>query len=143
MKLFPEGERQYGLDSRTPQRMLGLATILGAGYLLFSILWPLRWSLVALWAIVEGIYYIFYFKPRYVELDKQPEVHRPAGLDAKHGMEHFNRFIRNVKEVPKGVDYEAYYRGWFLNAPMELIKRGALLGQTPVLVPALSFYHIP
>ena len=126
MKLFPEGERQYGFDSRTPQRMVGLATLLAAGYLLFSILWPLRWSLAALWVTVEWIYYIFYFRPRYAELDKQPEVHRPAGVDAKRGMEQFARFIRNVKEVPTGVDYEVYYRGWFLGVPLEVIKRGTL-----------------
>jgi hypothetical protein len=39
-------------------------------------------------------------------------------------MKTFQRFLRFCKDLPKGIDYQAYYSGWFRGAPFRDIKRG-------------------
>lgn len=118
------GEKLWGVDSRTPYRAVGLVALLATGYVLYSILWPLRWSLLYAWVVIECIYYVFYFKPRFAALEEQPEVHRPADCNAQRGMAVFRRFLQFCRDLPRGVDYEQYYSGWFRGAPFEAIKRG-------------------
>lgn len=113
--------RLFRFDSKTPQRFLGLAALLGAGYTLFCILWPLRYSLLLTWGVIELIFYVLYYRPRYAELNEQPAKHEPRSLD---GLKTFHRFLRFCTELPNGVDYRAYFSGWFKGADFEEIKRG-------------------
>lgn len=114
-------------DNKTPQRLIGAASLLIAAYALFVILWPLRWSLLSTWAVVELVYYVLYWRPRYFELNEQPARHEPPNLETT-AMKTFQRFLRFCKELPSGnIDYEAYYSGWFRGAPFDQIKRGACL----------------
>lgn len=108
---------------------MGAAALLIAAYTLFRILWPLRWSLASTWAVVELIFFVLYWRPRYAELNEQPATHEPANLEAT-AMKTFQRFLRFCKELPAGnIDYEAYYSGWFRGAPFDQIKRGELRGR--------------
>lgn len=117
----------HRFDKKTPQRLVGAAALLVAAYTLFLILWPLRWSLLSTWAVIELVYYVLYWRPRYFELNEQPAKHEPANLEAT-AMRTFARFLRFCKELPAGnIDYEAYYSGWFRGAPFRDIKRGERL----------------
>lgn len=117
----PPDQPLFRFDKKSPQRLVGAAALLIAAYTLFRILWPLRWSLVSTWVVVEVIFYVLYWRPRYAELNEQPEVHEPKNLD---GMKTFQRFLRFCKDLPKGIDYKAYYSGWFRGASFHDIKRG-------------------
>ena len=121
--LTPPGRPLFRFDKKTPQRLIGLAALLIAAYTLFIILWPLRWSLLATWAVIELIYYVLYWRPRYAELNEQPAKHEPKNLDA---LKTFQRFLRFCNDLPKGIDYQAYYSGWFRGAHFSDIKRGEL-----------------
>lgn len=101
---------------------LGVAALLLA--LLAKIVYPLRWSLLALWVTVEVIFYIYYWRPRYAELDAQPKFHRPASEGA---MAAFDRMMQYFQQTKSKIDYEMYYSGWFMGAKFEDIKRGARL----------------
>lgn len=100
---------------------IGAVSLISAFTILFSILWPLKWNLLAFWAAIEAIFYIFYFRPRYAELSSQPRQHQPA---AQQVWAVFNRMLRYFKETKGSIDYEMYYSGWFLGAKFEDIKRG-------------------
>lgn len=119
--LAPPGQPLFKFDKKTPQRLVGAAALLIAAATLFLILWPLRWSLVSTWVVIEVVFYVLYWRPRYAELTEQPEPHEPKNLD---GMKTFQRFLRFCKDLPKGIDYQAYYSGWFRGAPFCDIKRG-------------------
>lgn len=119
--LAPPGQPLFKFDKKTPQRLVGAAALLIAAYTLFLILWPLRWSLVSTWVVVEVIFYVLYWRPRYAELTEQPDKHEPKNLD---GLKTFQRFLKFCKDLPKGIDYQAYYSGWFRGAPFHDIKRG-------------------
>lgn len=111
-------------DKKTPQRLVGAATLLIAAAALFSILWPLRWSLLATWVVIELVFYVLCWRPRYAELNEQPDKHEPANLELT-AMKTFKRFLRFCKELPAGnIDYQSYYSGWFRGAPFDEIKRG-------------------
>ena len=56
--------RLFRFDSKTPQRCVGAAALLLVSSTLFAILWPLRYSLLAAWFVIELIFYIFYWRPR-------------------------------------------------------------------------------
>lgn len=101
--------------------LVGLACLVLALWCLFQILYPLRWSLVAFWVTIEVIFFIFYWRPRYAELDAQPKKHRPASENA---MSAFNRMLKYFKETKSDINYEMYYSGWFMGAKFEDIKRG-------------------
>lgn len=115
-----EPDKLIKLDRRTPVRLVGLASILGVAFVLFQILWPLRWNLVALWVAIEALFFTFYWRPRYAELNKQPVPHRPSKHDA---MKAFRRCLQYFRETP-GIDKQMYYSGWFLGAKFEDVKRG-------------------
>ena len=102
--------------SRRTLGFVGLACLLLALYTMLAILYPLRWSLVAFWATIEVIFYVFYFRPRYAELDAQPKQHRPANENA---MTAFNRMLKYFKETKSDINYEMYYSGWFMGAKFE------------------------
>lgn len=124
MKL-DSGDGLIRLDSRTPVRFVGLCSLLGVAYVLFNILWPLRWSLLALWVAVELMFFIFCWRPRYAELNKQPVPHKPKAVKA---MKHFQRCLQYFRETPD-LDIEMYYSGWFCGAKIDDIKRGVLSSQ--------------
>lgn len=109
--------------SRRAMGFLGAACVGVLLFVLFQILWPLRWSLVAFWVTIEVIFYIFYWRPRYAELDAQPCQHRPASDNA---MAAFDRMLEYFKQTKRDINYEMYYSGWFMGAKFEDIKRGAL-----------------
>lgn len=113
-------DRLIKLDNRTPVRVVGLFSLLAVASVLFRIIWPLRWSLVALWVAVEFLFWIFYWRPRYAELDKQPVPHRPIAVNA---MKTFNRCLQYFRETPD-LDTQVYYEGWFCGANIDDIKRG-------------------
>lgn len=113
-------DRLIKLDSRSPVRFVGLLSLLAVAFVLFRILWPLRWSLIALWVAVEFMFYIFYWRPRYAELNKQPTAHKPKAVKA---MKNFERCIQYFRETPD-LDTEMYYTGWFCGAQISQIKRG-------------------
>lgn len=119
--MAPPNQPLFKFDKKTPQRLVGAGALLIAGSILFVILWPLRWSLLSTWVVVEVIFYVLYWRPRYAELNEQPEKHEPKNLD---GMKTFQRFLRFCKDLPHGIDYQAYYSGWFRGAPFRDIKRG-------------------
>jgi hypothetical protein len=119
--LAPPDQPLFKFDKKTPQRLVGAASLLIAAGILFSILWPLRWSLLSTWVVIEVIFYVLYWRPRYAELNEQPDKHEPKNLDA---MKTFQRFLRFCKDLPKGIDYQAYYSGWFRGAAFSDIKRG-------------------
>jgi hypothetical protein len=56
--------RIFKFDSKTPQRLVGAAALLVAAFTLWQILWPLRYSLLATWLVIEVIFYVFYWRPR-------------------------------------------------------------------------------
>eukprot|EP00878_Enallax_costatus_P011622 GHUV01012131.1.p1 GENE.GHUV01012131.1~~GHUV01012131.1.p1 ORF type:complete len:755 (+),score=214.24 GHUV01012131.1:258-2522(+) len=112
--------RLFRFDSKTPQRLVGAGALLIAAYTLFAILWPLRWSLLATWLVIEVIFYVFYWRPRYSELNQQPNKHEPKVVD---GAKTFQRFLKFCKDLPHGVDYEGYFSGWFKGAKFRDIKR--------------------
>lgn len=58
--------RLFRFDSKTPQRLVGAAALLIAAVTLWHILWPLRYSLLATWVVIEVIFYVLYWRPRYV-----------------------------------------------------------------------------
>lgn len=101
--------------------LVGAACVLVLLVVLFQILWPLRWNMVAFWITIEVIFYIFYWRPRYAELDAQPKNHRPARDTA---MSAFNRMLQYFKDTKSDINYEMYYSGWFMGAKFEDIKRG-------------------
>lgn len=115
-------DRLIKLDNNTPVRIVGLLSLLAVAFVLFRILWPLRWGLVALWLAVEFLFYIFYWRPRYAELDKQPVPHRPRPVKA---MKTFKRCLQYFRETPD-LDTAMYYSGWFCGANLADIKRGKL-----------------
>eukprot|EP00878_Enallax_costatus_P038634 GHUV01044020.1.p1 GENE.GHUV01044020.1~~GHUV01044020.1.p1 ORF type:complete len:508 (+),score=121.93 GHUV01044020.1:228-1751(+) len=115
-------DRLIKLDSRSPVRFVGLFSLLAIAFVLFRILWPLRWSLVALWVAVEFMFYIFFWRVRYAELNKQPTPHKPKAVKA---MKTFERCLQYFRETPD-LDTEMYYTGWFCGAKLEDIKRGNL-----------------
>lgn len=124
--LLPSGSANEPLirfDKKSPVRFLGLAAVGAVAAALFAILWPLRWSLVALWVALEVCFFVFYFRPRYGELNAQPRPHhRPERLDA---MAAFERTLRYFRANPR-IDYKHEYAGkWFLGAPFEQIKKGS------------------
>ncbi|WIA08349.1 hypothetical protein OEZ85_007789 [Tetradesmus obliquus] len=112
--------RIFKFDSKTPQRLVGAAALLVAAFTLWQILWPLRYSLLATWLVIEIIFYVFYWRPRYNELNQQPEKHEPKVVD---GRKTFQRFLKFCNDLPHGVDYEGYFSGWFKGAPFKDIKR--------------------
>lgn len=114
-------DRLIKLDNRTPIRVVGLVSLCSVAYVLFQILYPLRWRLAALWVAVELMFYIFYWRPRYTELSKQPPSHRPKGVKA---MKTFKRVVQYFRETPD-LDTEMYYSGWFCGAKIDKVKRGA------------------
>lgn len=114
--------RLFRFDHKTPQRLVGAVALLAAAYTLFAILWPLRYSLLATWGVIELIFYVLYWRPRYAELNEQPHPHMPADVD---GSKTFQRFLKFCNDLPKGVDYRAYFSGWFKGADFGDIKRGA------------------
>lgn len=63
-----DDNRLFRFDSKTPQRLIGAGALLIAAYTLFAILWPLRWSLLATWVVIEVIFYVFYWRPRYINV---------------------------------------------------------------------------
>eukprot|EP00882_Tetradesmus_deserticola_P010990 GHRQ01011624.1.p1 GENE.GHRQ01011624.1~~GHRQ01011624.1.p1 ORF type:complete len:217 (+),score=58.97 GHRQ01011624.1:256-906(+) len=112
--------RIFKFDSKTPQRLVGAAALLVAAFILWQILWPLRYSLLATWLVIEVIFYVFYWRPRYNELNQQPAKHEPKVVD---GRKTFQRFLKFCNDLPHGVDYEGYFSGWFKGAPFQDIKR--------------------
>lgn len=110
------------LDCKSPVRFVGLASLIAVGAVFFSILWPLRWSLAALWLAIEALFFTFVWRPRWAMLDRQPRPHYPLSHDA---MATFRRVLRYFSET-SGIDTDMYYSGWFLGAKFEDIKRGAL-----------------
>lgn len=82
---------------------------------------PLWWRLLLLWAVIEALYYVAVFLPRHRHLNRQPEPHEPANHEA---MKHWRRFIRYSREVPGGMDYQAYLSTWFKGTDFQQIKRG-------------------
>jgi hypothetical protein len=91
-------------------------------YTLYIIIWPLRWRLLLVWPVVEAVFFVCVFLPRYDRLNKQPQPHEPAGHDA---MRCWRRFLRYASEVPGGMDSGAYVSGWFRGADPAQVKRGA------------------
>eukprot|EP00879_Flechtneria_rotunda_P031842 GHRR01034859.1.p1 GENE.GHRR01034859.1~~GHRR01034859.1.p1 ORF type:complete len:148 (+),score=10.51 GHRR01034859.1:101-544(+) len=116
-------DKLFKFDRKSPTRFVGLVSILIVAFVLFQILWPLRWNLIALWAALECFFYVFYWRPRFQELNAQPKVHKPAAHDAQ---KHFKKCINYFKQA-EGIDYEMYYSGWFLRAKFEDVKRGECL----------------
>lgn len=110
-----------GERSKRAMGFLGGACVLVLLFVLFEILWPLRWNLVAFWVTIEVIFYIFYWRPRYAELDAQPKHHRPATDSA---MPAFHRMLKYFSQTKSDINYEMYYSGWFMGAKFEDIKRG-------------------
>jgi len=110
------------LDRKSRVRFVGLFSFLATALVLFRIFWPLRWNLAALWVAVECFFYVFFWRPRYAELSKQPTKHRPKQHDAMATFERCLKYFRETKDV----DYEMYYSGWFLGAKLDVITRGEL-----------------
>jgi hypothetical protein len=108
------------LDRTSPVRAIGAVSILAVLFVFFQILWPLRWNLVALWVAIEVLFYTFYWRPRYAELNKQPVPHRPSRHNA---MKAFRRCCDYFKETPD-LDIPMYFSGWFLGAKSEDVRRG-------------------
>lgn len=100
---------------------LGAALLTAVGYALLLILWPLKWRLLAFWLIVEAIFYIHGWLPRYERFNKAPAVHEPTNYDA---MKAWQRFVRYCKEVPGGIDYKAYLQGWYRGMGLKELRRG-------------------
>lgn len=119
--LAPPGQPLFKPDRKTPQRLVGAVALLIAAYILFLILWPLKWSLLSTWLVIEVIFYVLYWRPRYAELNEQPRRHEPKHLDAQKT---FKRFLKFCKDLPNGIDHQAYYSGWFRGAQFHEIKRG-------------------
>jgi hypothetical protein len=101
---------------------LGATSLVLIAYTLYIIIWPLRWRLLLVWPVVEALFFVCVFLPRYDRLNKQPQPHEPAGHDA---MRCWRRFMRYVHEVPGGMDTGAYLSGWYRGADPSQIKRGA------------------
>ncbi|WIA31944.1 hypothetical protein OEZ86_002801 [Tetradesmus obliquus] len=108
------------LDRKSPVRAIGGVSILSVLFVFFQILWPLRWNLVALYVAIEALFYTFYWRPRWAELNKQPVPHRPSKHDA---MKAFKRCIKYFKQTPD-LDIPMYFAGWFLGAKSEDVKKG-------------------
>jgi hypothetical protein len=121
MRRPDSGAASNGERSRRTMGLVGAACVLVLLVVLFQILWPLRWNMVAFWITIEVIFYIFYWRPRYAELDAQPKNHRPARDTA---MSAFNRMLQYFKDTKSDINYEMYYSGWFMGAKFEDIKRG-------------------
>jgi hypothetical protein len=102
--------------------VLGALSLVLIAYTLYIIIWPLRWRLLLVWPVVEAVFFVCVFLPRYDWLNKQPQPHEPAGHDA---MRSWRRFLRYVHEVPGGMDSGAYITGWFRGAHPSQVKRGA------------------
>jgi hypothetical protein len=108
------------LDRKSPVRAIGGVTILAVVFVFFQILWPLRWNLVALYVAIEALFYTFYWRPRWAELNKQPVPHRPSRHNA---MKAWRRCVQYFKETPD-LDIPMYFSGWFLGAKSTDVKRG-------------------
>jgi hypothetical protein len=108
------------LDRKSPVRAIGGVTILAVVFVFFQLLWPLRWNLVALWVAIEALFYTFYWRPRWAELNKQPVPHRPSRHNA---MKAWRRCVHYFKETPD-LDIPMYFSGWFLGAKSTDVKRG-------------------
>jgi hypothetical protein len=102
--------------------VLGATSLLLIVYSLYLIIWPLRWRLLLVWPVVEALFFVCVFLPRYDRLNKQPQPHEPAGHDA---MRCWRRFLRYVHEVPGGMNSSAYISGWYRGADPAQVKRGA------------------
>jgi hypothetical protein len=113
-------DKLFRLDRKSPVRAIGGVSILAVLFVLFHILWPLRWNLVALWLAIEVLFYTFYWRPRWAELNKQPVPHRPSRHNA---MKSFKRCTQYFKETPD-LDIPMYFSGWFLGAKPADVKRG-------------------
>eukprot|EP00879_Flechtneria_rotunda_P002453 GHRR01002650.1.p1 GENE.GHRR01002650.1~~GHRR01002650.1.p1 ORF type:complete len:398 (+),score=48.43 GHRR01002650.1:380-1573(+) len=113
------------------KRALGCMTILGllfgipfACYRIACVLWPARWSILALLAIVEWCFYIFWYRRTYNMLNKIPRKCQPENFSSKEAQQNWDRFIKLTSSIPGGVDPVPYLSQWFCNAKFEDIKRG-------------------
>ncbi|WIA21765.1 hypothetical protein OEZ85_000927 [Tetradesmus obliquus] len=103
--------------------VLGATSLVLIAYTLYIIIWPLRWRLLLVWPVVEALFFVCVFLPRYDRLNKQPQPHEPADHDA---MRCWRRFLRYAREVPGGMDTGAYISGWYRGADPSQVKRGNL-----------------
>jgi hypothetical protein len=108
--------------------VLGALSLVLIAYTLYIIIWPLRWRLLLVWPVVEALFFVCVFLPRYDRLNKQPQPHEPAGHDA---MRCWRRFLLYASEVPGGMDSAAYITGWFRGAEPAQVKRGAAAQRRP------------
>ena len=83
-------------------------------------LWPYKLRIAAAVLVLETAFHFLVWRPRYHKFNVAPELHEPADFDAD---QLFARFMRFVNELPQGVDFQGYLRGWFLGARWEDIKR--------------------
>ncbi|WIA42213.1 hypothetical protein OEZ86_009473 [Tetradesmus obliquus] len=107
----------------TTRGVLGATSLVLIAYTLYIIIWPLRWRLLLVWPVVEALFFVCVFLPRYDRLNKQPQPHEPADHDA---MRCWRRFLRYAREVPGGMDTGAYISGWYRGADPSQVKRGNL-----------------
>ena len=86
----------------------------------FLALWPFRVFIACAIVALETAFYLFVWRPRYRKFNEQPKKHEPQEFDADAL---FARFMRFINELPQGVDFQGYLRGWFQGARWEDIKR--------------------
>ncbi|KAF6257737.1 Alpha/Beta hydrolase protein [Scenedesmus sp. NREL 46B-D3] len=78
--------------------LLGAASLALIGYTLYVIIWPLRWRLLLVWFVVEALFAVCVYLPRYDKFNKQPQQHEPPGHDAMRCWRRFLRYATQARQ---------------------------------------------